>query len=353
MRPYIPGEQPQGTGWIKLNTNEYPYPPAPGVLKSVAALVGDPEHGPEAARKYPDPHCSLLRQALARRLGRHLSVDQILVGNGSDEILRLLFHAFANTSSVTSGSTIAVLNPTYSLYDTLAAMFGAHIEAHQALEDSGIHLPESFVQSEAAIAVLANPNPPLGTLYPEAQMRRLLEARAGRLTVIDEAYVDFAGGPTALDLLSEYQNLAVSRTLSKGGALAGFRVGYTVASNWVVSMLDRIRDSYNINALSQVAALAAVESADYYEALALRIIQTRERVASELRGLGFRVAPSAGNFLFARHGDASTLLDGLRARKILVRYFPRPGLADGLRISIGTEPQMEQLLQGLRDLLSP
>jgi histidinol-phosphate aminotransferase len=179
----------------------------------------------------------------------------------------------------------------------------------------------------------------------------LLSARAGRLTVVDEAYVDFAGGQTALSLLKEFPNLAVTRTFSKGAALAGLRVGYVVASTEVVELLDRIRDSYNVNALSQIAALAAVESDEYYRNRVARIIVTRDRMAQRLRDLGFAVAPSAGNFLFVRHPEAQMILDALRSRKILVRYFNRPSLADGLRITVGTESEMEQLLDALRDIV--
>jgi histidinol-phosphate aminotransferase len=353
MEPYTPGEQPQGPGWVKLNTNEFPYPPAPAV---VAALQ---DHGTSSARlaeslrKYPEPTCAHLKTALAQYLNQNITPDHLLIGNGSDEILRLLFHGFLEpTSTDKAPRTAAVLNPTYSLYDTIAAMFGGFVERHEALEPQGNTLPQSLIASQARIAVVANPNPPLGTFYSHSELIRLLEARPQRLTVIDEAYIPFADGPSALQLLGRFPNLAISRTMSKGMALAGARVGYLIAHPEVIQHLDSIRDSYNINALSQIAALAAVESADYYDECCTRIKASRTVAAEALSKAGLAVAPSHGNFLFARHPRAKTLLSGLRERKILVRYFNRPGLDDGIRITIGTEAETQAVINALQLLLN-
>lgn len=335
MQGYVPGEQPSDLEMVKLNTNEAPYPAAPEVT---AAILAETEKA--LFNKYPDPASTILSSAIAARLG--VSAEEVVCGNGSDESLRLLVHAFTRPGA---GDRIAMCNPTYSLYRTLADMFGVEIENHVA-EAPQYSLPDSFVGTNAKILFLPNPNPPIGTYYENADLECLAAADPDRLVVIDEAYVDFAPGD-AVAVYRKYNNVVLTRTFSKSYSLAGLRAGFLVARPELTSSLNKIKDSYNISRLTQVAALAAWDAREYHQDMIDRIREDREFLAVELTKRGFTVAKSHGNFLFARKGGAKKLYWTLKERKVLVRYFDVPGLEDGLRITIGTRSELEKLLSEL------
>lgn len=338
LEAYIPGEQPREPGYIKLNTNESPYPPAPEVLEAVRKAADE-----ALFNKYPDPTSSALRAALAQQAG--VSPSQILVGNGSDEVLRLLCHAFLRG---TEGDRIGMVHPTYSLYKTLAAMFGCGTVVYDP-QPPEYRIPAEVREAPVRILFIANPNPPIGTLYASGELAALAAADPTRLLVVDEAYVDFAG-QDALQVFHAHENVVISRTFSKSYSLAGLRVGYVIAREPVIAQLDKVRDSYNVNRVSQAAAEAALRAAEYYRDRCAQIREDREYLAGRLRSLGFEVPPSHGNFVFARRSDAPELYRQLKERKILVRYFSDPALADGIRITIGTRAELNALLAAIERL---
>ncbi|GAB4313575.1 MAG: histidinol-phosphate transaminase [Candidatus Sumerlaeia bacterium] len=339
LSAYKPGEQPQGGGsFVKLNTNENPYPPPPAVMRALKTIA------PERLARYPDPQCLKLRERLAGRLGAGLGPQNILAGNGSDEILRYICNAYLER-----GQTVAMLEPTYSLYEVLAAMFEGRVRRFAVRADG--RLPEGLVRARAKIVFLANPNPPLGEFYAEPQVRRLIEHDPGRLVVLDEAYVDFAPRHFA-NLVLEYPNLLVVRTFSKSCMMAGVRLGWAVGPAALLDPLFKIKDSYNVNLLTQVAGLAALGAQRYLERLNARVVRDRQWLRGELLRRGFDVPESQANFVFARREGAGQLYEALRARRIFVRWFDRPGLSDGLRISIGTRPALQTLLRAIDAILA-
>lgn len=335
MQGYVPGEQLNDPGIIKLNTNEAAYPAAPAVYEAIAA-----ETARQTLSKYPDPSCSTLRTAIADRYG--ISPDEVVCGNGSDEILRLIMQAFTRPGA---GDKIAVGNPTYTLYAVLASMFGLAVETFPA-EAPLYSLPEALIETPAKIVFLPNPNPPIGTFYPRADLECLAAADPNRLIVIDEAYVDFAPND-ALEVYRKYENIVLTRTFSKSYAMAGLRAGFAICRPELAVSLNKIKDSYNVNAVTQAAALAAWMARDYYKENIARVLEDRIFLVRELKTRGFLVAESHGNFVFARKAGAKKMYEVLKQRKVLVRYFDLPGLKDGLRISIGTHAQLEQLLKNI------
>lgn len=340
MEAYTPGEQPGDPDIIKLNTNEFPYPPAPQVIDALRREI-DGQAG-DNLRKYPNPAASALRQALAEEHG--LEADWILAGNGSDEVLRLIFQAYLNP-----GDEVAILQPTYSLYPVLCEMFEARLTRHPAGEDG--QLPESIFRGAPRVIAISNPNPPLGTFYHLGGLVRLAQ-ETNNLLLIDEAYAAFAPHD-CIGIVKRHPNVVVSRTFSKSHALAGMRVGYLIAHPDIIRQLDKIRDSYNMNRLSQAAALAALKARDYYAERIKRIIASRDFLQDELAKLGYRVPESQANFLFARSGDGKQTLEGLRKQNILVRYFDDADLRDGTRITVGTPGEIEKLLDALKNLPNP
>ena len=333
--PYVPGLQPRIRGYLKLNSNENPYPPAPQVLAALRKAT-NPQ-----LRIYPDPVCTSLRSTLARRL--RIPATHFIIGNGSDEILRLICQAYIEPET-----RIGMLVPTYILFETLGQMFRAKIITYPLEDDYG--MPSAVFSSRVKIFFLANPNSPVGTFYPPQLIAPLLRTRPRTLFVLDEAYVDFAP-QHCLGLLRRFRNLIITRTLSKSYSLAGLRIGFAVASPQIISQLYKIKDSYNVNRLSQVAAESALRAVPYFRRNIQRIKQTRARVRRELQNLGFSVPPSHANFLFAIGQQAHKIYRQLKARKILVRYFTSESHATGLRISIGTEQEMATLLRTLKNLI--
>ena len=339
LQPYVPGEQPKGRKFIKLNTNENPYPPAPGVMEAIAANNG------EALRLYPDPDATALRQVLADRLG--VEMDQIFVGNGSDEVLAFAFQAFFD-----EGAEIVFPDVTYSFYPVYAGMFGVRYRT--------VPLKEDFTVDVAGLCggnsgvVLANPNAPTGIALPLEQIEVILQANPDVVVLVDEAYVDF-GGDSALALLERYPNLLVVQTFSKSRSLAGARIGFAVGSPNLIAALNCVKNSinsYTLDRLAIAAGVAAVEDKAYFSACCSKVIADREFTIRGLEELGFSVCPSKTNFVFATHPrvEAKVLFAGLRERGILVRYFAQPRIDNYLRISIGTHEEMEALLTAMAEL---
>jgi histidinol-phosphate aminotransferase len=337
MAGYVPGEQPRDGEYVKLNTNENPYPPSPRVFEAIrAALTGD------KLRKYPEPLGDTFRQAAGRVLG--VPPDSILIGNGSDDVLTILTRAF-----VPEGGLIASPTPSYVLYRSLAEIQGARFQTFPFT--AAWQLPEHWSGPTPDLMYVANPNSPTGTFIDPAAVAQLAE-RLGRPVVLDEAYVDFADKSGLRHTADE--NVIVTRTLSKSYSLAGIRFGFGVAHPAVVRELVKVKDSYNCDVLSLAAATAALQDQDYLAETRAKIIATRERLTESLDGLGFDVLPSHANFVWARRSDRAVkpLYEGLKARKILVRYMNYPEYGDGLRVSVGTDAEIDLLLRELAALLT-
>ncbi|MEM7790421.1 MAG: histidinol-phosphate transaminase [Verrucomicrobiota bacterium] len=340
LHPYMPGEQPQGGGWVKLNTNENPYPPSPRVAEAIALEA-------EKLRLYPEPVSSKLRLAIGERFG--FSERNVIIGNGSDNLLDLITRCFVSAPG--AGHTV----PSYSLYPVVAGMSGQ--ELMDLPFDRSMELNvAAMAATKAKVFFLTNPNAPTGVAFELKVIEEALNAIDG-LLVVDEAYVDF-GGETAIPLLSDYENLIVVRTFSKSYSLAGMRVGFALASEGIIQMLDRVRDAYNLDRIAQAAAQAAFEDRVYFQQLCEKVIATREATRANLEALGWFTYPSSANFLFTEPKDASgetgakvaaSLFEFLKDQRILVRYFPKHPLTCAfLRVSIGTDDEMEAFIQAVR-----
>jgi len=336
MQGYVPGEQPSTGGYIKLNTNENPYPPSPLVLERLRAACN------ADLRRYPDSNASSVRKKLAALLG--VDVEQTIIGNGSDELLNIIMRSF-----VDPGEKVAYPHPTYSYYQQLIQIQGGQQVVVDFPDD--FSLPKKLAATGAKVTLLANPNAPSGTLTPVEQIADLATQVDGIL-VIDEAYVDFSTGG-AIPLLDRHPNIIIIRTMSKSYSLAGMRIGLGVASPDLISGMWKVKDHYNVNRLSLVAAEAALDDVETMQAQATCICQTREKLTAQLRKLGFTVWDSSGNFVLARISlpSAAALYADLKRRCILVRYFDQPRLRDCLRITVGTEEETETLLKALEELL--
>jgi len=349
LSPYVPGEQAPGDGWIKLNTNENPYPPSPTVIAAIAAAAA------EGLERYPDPRARHLRAAIGQYHG--VPVEQVFAGNGSDEVLALAFCAFFQHGV----QPLLMADVTYGFYEVYCRLFG--IRSAQIAVDDGLRLDlDGFAALGAADAgiagmVIANPNAPTGECLPLDRVQRLLEIQPRRLLLVDEAYVDF-GGQSAIALVQRYPNLLVVQTLSKSRALAGLRVGFAIGQEPLIAALERVKNSFNsypLGHLAQKGAAAAFQDRAHFEETRQAIIGTRTLLCAHLRLLGFDVLPSQANFLFVRHPrfDARALAAGLKDAKILVRHFPRPRVEQFLRISVGTEEQAACLVRALRAMVQP
>jgi histidinol-phosphate aminotransferase len=336
MAGYVPGEQPRDGEFIKLNTNESPYPPSPRVFEAVrAALTGD------RLRKYPDPMATAFRKTAGRVLG--VDPDGILVGNGSDDLLTILTRTF-----VPEGGLIVSPTPSYILYRSLAEIQGARFETVPFTADW--KLPHPWPKRGADLTFVANPNSPSGTLLTGPELEALVESGGGPV-VIDEAYVDFADA-NALPL-ARRRGVVVTRTLSKSYALAGMRIGFAVADPALVRELVKVKDSYNCDVLSLAAGEAALADQDYLRESRGRILATRERLSARLRGLGFAVTPSQSNFVWCRRTDrpVKPIYEELKRRRILIRYMNYDGYGDGLRISVGSDAEVDRLLDELTAII--
>lgn len=338
LRAYTPGEQPQDQAYIKLNTNESPYPPAP----SVAAAITRQEV--EQLRLYSDPTGAELKEKLAGLYG--VEPENVFLSNGSDEVLNFAFLAFG-------AEGVAYPDISYGFYPVFAQLY--------QLDAVEIPLKEDFTVDYrdycgiGRMVVLANPNAPTGRSIPVAEIRQICQTNPDHVVLIDEAYVDF-GGETALPLVQEFDNLLVTRTFSKSRCLAGGRLGYAFGSRALIEDLEKIKYStnpYNLDRLTLRLGVATVEAEDYYREKCAAICRTRQWTAGQLEALGFQVLPSLTNFLFAKTEamDGQVLYQALKARGILVRHFSNPRICQYNRITIGTQAQMEQLVQTLKEVL--
>jgi histidinol-phosphate aminotransferase len=338
MAGYVPGFQPEDRGWIKLNTNENPYPPSPKVVEAIIAeLAGDGA----SLRQYPDAGSKDARRVAAEVYG--VDPAWVIMANGSDELLNNLIRAF-----VDAGDEIGYVHPSYSYYATLAAIQGAKIQTFGLTDDFKIaDFPDRY---RGKIFFLTSPNAPLGFGFDNDYIAGLAQ-RCDGILVVDEAYVDFTA-ETALTLVKKYENIVVTRTFSKSYSLAGMRLGLAIARPDVITALDKIRDHYHLDRLALVAATAALRDQAYLQSTVARICSTRDWFSGELRQLGFRVNPSRTNYIFAEapNGDGKKVYETLLNAKILVRYFSDPLLSHGVRISIGTREEMEKTLAVLREL---
>lgn len=336
--PYVPGQQPpDGEQWVKLNTNESPYPPSPKVIEAVKAAVDG------SLRLYPSPMATPARAAIAARFG--LEIDQVALGNGCDELLAMCFRAF-----VSSGQAVAFTTPTYPILQPLAGIYEVEARVHPL--GPGWALPESLVGDTAQLKFIVNPNSPTGTLYRRADIETIVRQAAG-VVVLDETYADFAP-ESRLDLLAEYDNVLILRTMSKSFALCGMRIGFALGSPELIAALDMVKDSYNVNRLSIVAAVAAIQDRTYHRELVHQIIESRTWLAERLGDLGFTVEPSATNFLFVQppHGRAAPeVAAALKERRILVRHYDRPPIDGWLRITVGSPVELEALVGALGEIL--
>jgi histidinol-phosphate aminotransferase len=359
LHAYVPGEQPKIKGLVKLNTNENPYPPSPKVLRAVKASVDG------RLRLYPNPTAEKLRAKLAKLHG--CQPENILVGNGSDEVLALATRAFVDPAPAMIESTSIVLRPrpwrysiqyftpSYSLYPVLAEIHGALTNIIPLKPDFSLPTVAELKRGQewdfhAALTFITTPNAPSGRGYKTAELEKLCRAQKG-VVVLDEAYVDFAN-ENALKLALKFPHVLVARTFSKAYSLCFQRVGYCVGHAELIAALHKIRDSYNVNGLGQIAAEATLDDLKYYRANFKKIIATREQLSRELTKLGFRVLPSQTNFILAKPPlfPAQAWLEKLRGKKILVRWFSAPEVKDYLRITIGTPAEAAALVRAVRSL---
>jgi histidinol-phosphate aminotransferase len=333
---YQPGEQPRERTFIKLNTNENPYPPSPKVLEAIRSCATDD------VRLYPDPMANALRDKAASVYG--LTREQVLAGNGSDDLLAIIIRA-----CVEPGDRVAYPFATYSLYDTLVTIGGGQI-VHVPFR-ADFSLPPGLAEADGRVTFICNPNSPSGTAATIDEIADL-SARLQGLVVVDEAYVDFAAS-SALPLLRERANVVILRTFSKSFSLAGLRIGLAFGAPEVIAELAKVKDSYNLTRVSIAAAVAALDDYEWMRTQVRRVCNTRERLVAALRDLGFDVPPSQANFVLARRAgeDLSGLFSRLKERRILVRYFATPELRDALRITVGTDGEIDALLAALRELL--
>ena len=341
LAPYTPGEQPQDLQYVKLNTNESPFPPSPRVLEALSRE--------EVSRLnlYSDPACAPLEGAIARRYG--LARESVTSGNGSDEILAFAFRAFCG-----AGTPVAYADITYSFYRSQAALFGLEAREIPLREDFTLHV-DDYTDFPGTV-VIANPNAPTGMAVPREDIRRLLERRPDRVVIVDEAYVDF-GGESCVPLVREYGNLLVTRTMSKSRSLAGGRVGFALGAPALIAGLNRVKYSfnpYNVNRLSILAGAAAMEDEAYFQSCCGTIRENRTWLTGELGRLGFTVLPSAANFVFARCGGVpgGELYRKLKERGVLVRWWAGSGrIEDFVRITVGSMEQLRTLIGEIENIL--
>lgn len=343
VEPYVPGEQPKTSNIIKLNTNECPYPPAPGVAKAVAAFKSDD------LRLYPDPAASALTDCLSKYY--HVPADQIFVGVGSDDVLSMSFLTFFNSKE-------PVLFPdiTYSFYDVWAELYRIPYKQIPLNADFTMNKEDYMVPNGGVI--FPNPNAPTGVLENLENVEAIVKANPDVIVIVDEAYIDFSGEhASALPLIEKYENLLVVQTFSKSRAMAGLRVGFAFGSKKLIGYLNDAKfsfNSYTMNLPTLTLGVEAVKDITYFKETVAKIVKTRERVKTELKKLGFSFTDSRSNFIFASHErvPAKELFEALKQAGIFVRYFPKPRIDNYLRISIGTDAEMDTLLAELKKYIN-
>lgn len=341
LAPYVPGEQPKDQRYVKLNTNECPYPPSPKVLAALQAELTI------ALRLYPDPNADLFKDAIASYYG--LERKQVFIGNGSDEVLAHVFHALFKPDQ-----PILFPDISYSFYPVYANLYQLETKQLPLADDFSLDL-QAYVQPNGGI-IFPNPNAPTGCAIGLAAIEQLLQANQQSVVVVDEAYVDF-GAETAVPLINQYPNLLVVQTLSKSRSLAGLRAGFAVGHPELIEGLERVKNSFNsypLDRLAIVGAAAAMQDQAYFAATCQKIINTRATTMASLQQLGFQVLPSAANFVFVRPpaGNAEALYLSLKEQGVLVRHFRKPRIQEYLRITIGTDEEMQILLSRLSSLLT-
>ena len=338
LTPYVPGEQPASQSLLKLNTNEHALPPSEAVMKTIHACQA------EQLRRYPDPTAQALREAIAQT--ESLTSDQVFVGNGSDEVLAHIW------LSLLADRPVQTLDTTYGFYPVWAQLYHSTLTEVPVLTDFSVDV-DALMDSEHAV-VLANPNAPTGLALNRQEIERLLAGNPNRLHIIDEAYYGF-GADTVAPLIDQYDNLVVSRSLSKSHALAGLRVGYALAHRDLIEGLNRVKDSFNsypLDAVAQSAAKVAICDDSWQTQSVAVITESRSKMTEGLEALGFTVLPSSANFVFIQHRALSgrTVFDGLRQKDILVRRWDKPRIENWLRITVGTPGQTDALLAACAEL---
>ena len=351
LSPYVPGEQPREVKLIKLNTNENPYPPSPKVIEAIQKAAG------EKLKLYPDPSCTALREAVAFRW--NVKPEQVFAGNGSDEILAFAFAAFFNSQNqAESAKPILFPNISYSFYPVYAALWNIPFKT-PALRDDFTIDPQDYLQNCGG-AIFPNPNAPTGRALDLKTLKEIahVQEKNKKVFIIDEAYIAFSGLETMISYINDHPNLLVVHTLSKEASLAGQRLGFAVGNEELIEGLCRIRDSFNsytVDRLAEAASVAAILDAAYYDEINRRVSLTRDRTQEALSNLGFRVIPSQANFIFASPPDSSKsaleFMAALREKCILVRHFKQPEIENFLRISIGTDENMEVFLAACKEII--
>ena len=334
LEAYVPGEQPRDKKYIKLNTNESPYPPSKHTIDSINKAEV------ENLKLYSDPTCKLLKEKIADKFA--VLPENVYVGNGSDECLNFFFMAFCDN--------VVFPDITYGFYNVFAQLYGINYKEIPLTEDFSVN-PKDYINVGANV-VIANPNAPTGKTISLDEIEEIVKSYKDYIVVIDEAYVDF-GGETAIKLTEKYDNLLVVRTFSKSYSLAGARLGFAIGHKDIISDLEMIKYStnpYNINRLTQIAGVSAIESAKYYEDNCKKIIDTREYTKNELKSLGFQVLDSKANFIFAKHPDldGEYIYKSLKDRGILVRHFTKERIKDFNRITIGSTDEMEEFINTIK-----
>jgi len=336
MDSYVPGIQPKESGFIKLNTNENPYPPTIKVIEALAKGIDG------KLRLYPDPNCDSLREKISSVY--NVDKERIIVGNGSDEILALIMRGV-----ISANDPVLLLYPTYTLYNVLAREASAKIIEFEL--DEYFNIPEPFYFQKCKLCYVPNPNVPAGNTIPKIDIERLAGNIEGIL-VVDEAYVDFSE-ENSLDLLDKYNNIIITRSFSKSFSLAGMRIGFAIASKEIIKNLMKIKDSYNVNRLSAIAAESALDDIEAIMRQISVIKQRRDKYSSILKKMQFHVLPSQTNFLFVKppYIEAKYMYEKLLERKILVRFFNQQRVNNYLRITIGTEEEMNFMIKNMQNIL--
>lgn len=338
--PYVPGEQPKESNIIKLNTNENPYPPAPGVVKALEQFDTD------RLRLYPEPDCKVLVDAIAEYYG--LDSSQVFVGVGSDDVLAMIFMTFFN-----SEKPILFPDITYSFYDVWADMLRIPYEVKPL--DENFFIKKEDYYGENGGVIFPNPNAPTGILMELSEIEEIVEHNRDVIVVVDEAYIDF-GGKSALPLIEKYDNLLVVQTFSKSRSLAGMRIGFAMGNEKLIKYINDVKYSFNSYTMNQTAlalGVEAIKDKQYFEETRQKVIATREWTKGELKKLGFSFGDSMSNFIFAAHESvpAKELFEALKKKHIFVRYFSKERISNYLRISIGTQQEMETFIHCLKGCL--
>ena len=342
LEPYVPGEQPKIQNLLKLNTNENPYPPSPKVVAAVQSVLID---SADVLRLYPDPDASALKQAIAKQ--QHVAVENVFVGNGSDEVLAHIFKAF-----FVQEKPILYPDITYSFYPVYSQFFGISTQTKILPLNENFEIDVADYKQPNGGIIITNPNAPTSIALEISAIEQVLQANPDSVVVIDEAYVDF-GAESAVNLVEKYENLVVCQTTSKSRSLAGLRVGFAIAQPHLIAALEAVKNSFNsypIDRFAIAAAVASFEDQEYFAAQCQKVIVSRDKLVADLELLGFKVLPSSANFIFAclPSKDAGELAKALREHGIIVRYFNKPRIDQFLRITIGTDEQNQHLVDTLK-----